>query len=553
MLKRLLYLIVTANFFLPEVYGQDVPEEGSGEIEERQVVIDKNLEIELPEADRNFEKVPPPPVIQSTSENLNYDVSYVDNSIIPDLTPTLRVLKIKTERPPQLYGNYVKVGIGNYISPYLALYFNNVQSNSLSYGASAFHHSALKGPVDGRNSGDGQSELRLFGKYMTNNATVGGSIGYNLDAYHFYGYDDGIEVDRDTLRQVFNTFKIGTTIENSNPDSDLDLKAEIKYAYKGDKFDASENMFNANIFGYYPVTEDIGAGMDVEFDYRSYNNVLKANRNLLSFNPYATIEEGLWKIKAGFRVISNSDDRDNVRKISIFPAVTADYYLSDNLIAFALFDGNVDKVNFISITEANPYIAQNTPIFNTIKNLELGGGIRGTVLNNLGYKALLTFSGYKNMYFFVNDSVETNKFNVIYDDDNTTLLKFQGFLNYTIAKKYGAELSFKYFGYGTGDLEEAWHRPKLDMGISGWYNIFEKIIVSTDFRVLSGIKALDPNTLETISLSSSLDLNAEINYKFSERAGAFIMLNNLLGKKYETLYRYPVRGLQVTAGVNFSF
>jgi hypothetical protein len=524
-----------------------------GEIEGRQVIIEKNLEITLPKADRNFEKVPPPADPDINKEGLNYDMSYVDNSGIPDLNPSLRVLKIKTERPPQLYENYVKLGFGNYLSPYLALYLHNTPNKNASYGANFLHNSAAKGPVDNKNSGNGLSQLKLNGKYMGNKATTNAELGYSVETYRFYGYDREIAVDRDTIKQNFNTINVGLSANNSDLTSNLKLNGGINFSYKVDNYNVSESAFDVKLKGYYTLSEEMGAGLDMDFDFRNYKNDLTIKRNLVNIMPYLTFQMDLLSVKAGFRVVSNNDALDNVNDIAIFPAVTADYHLSDNFIIFGIMDGNVEKVNFTNSTEINPYLNSDISFYNTIKTLEIGGGIRGTLVNNLGYRAGATFAGYKNLFFFVNDSVAKNKFDVIYDTDITNILKLDASLTYSVEKKYGAEIAIKYYGYSTGDVAEAWHRPKSDFTVGGWYNLYDKILISTDLRLLSGIKALDPSTLETVNLATAFDWNAEINYRFSEKAGAFIMLNNIIGKKYETLYRYPVRGLQVKLGVSLSF
>ncbi len=548
----LAHIVLIVTFFITTVaMAQDG--DNQGEIEGRKVVIEKSLDITLPEADRNFEKVPPPATPPSSTESLNYDISYVENAGIPDLNPTLRVLKIKTERQSQLYENYAKLGFGNYLSPYLAIYLHNTPNKNASYGASIFHHSAAKGPVDGKNSGNGISEIKVQGKYMGDVATASGELGYSIENYRFYGYDEGTEVERDTIKQTFNTFRAGLKFSNANLDSDLSLLGGLNFTYKKDNFTSSESGVNLFAKGFHPLNDELGAGLDMDFDFRNYTVDESFSRSLINIMPYFTYQLDQLSIKAGFRVISNNDTLSNVNQIGIFPAVTADFQISESLILFGLLDGNVEKVNFTNITEQNPYLLSNIPFNNTIKTLELGGGIKGTLISNLGYKASATFAGYRNLYNFVNDTTERNKFEIVYDENTTNILKLSAGINYSVDQKYGGEIEIKYYGYSTGSVLEAWHRPKTDFTLSGWYNIFDKIIVSSDLRLLSGIKSLDPVTLETLELDAALDWNAEINYRFSEQASAFIMLNNIIGRNYETLYRYPVRGLQVKLGVSLSF
>lgn len=549
---RLFFVIFFAATFPLLAQERNIPQEG--EIEEGQVIIKKELEIELPPADRNFEKVPPSADMPQPDEDIDYDLDFVDNNQIPNLSPTLRVLKIKTEKPETLYGNYLKAGIGNYFSPYLGLYLHNTRNDEVGYGASFLHYSAAKGPVDGKNSGDGHSQIRLNGKYMGGRASIAGKLGYNLDVFRFYGYDGDIEVDRDTIKQVFNEFEAGISVENTQPGSDINVKTDIGFSHIDDRFDISEDAFNILFNGHYNIREDIGAGLDIELDFRKYKIVNDdMNRNFASITPFVTLDRRPFFVKAGLRIISQNDSLPNITEFSLYPTINVEYHLNSEFIIYGLLDGNVEKFNFTKNADINPYIKSNVPFYNTNKRIEFGGGIKGTALKNMGFDVRATVASYENMFFYVNDTVETNKFSIIYDTGGTTVFNLGGSLSYTIVDEYGVEFSVDYNGYETKRPDEAWHKPKLDLGINAWYNIYEKIILSTELNYFAGIKARDAETREMVKLDPAFDWNAEINYLFSEKAGAFLMFNNIFGTNYELLYKYPVRGLQVRAGVTLNF
>ena len=57
----------------------------------------------------------------------------------------------------------------------------------------------------------------------------------------------------------------------------------------------------------------------------------------------------------------------------------------------------------------------------------------------------------------------------------------------------------------------------------------------------------------TIELDNIIDLNFKIDYLLSEKFSAFLSLENILGNNYQRYYRYPVRGIQVMAGLSVSF
>lgn len=548
-----IFLFVTCILSL-EATAQERRTPREGEIEEGQVIISKELNLELPPADRNFEKAPPAADLSKTDESTSYDFNFLDNSRVPDLTPTLRVLKIKTDKPVIPYSNYLKAGIGNYISPYLGVYLHNAQSDELAYGASLLHYSAAHGPVDKRNSGDGHTQVRLNGKYMTGQASVGARMGYDLDVYRFYGYDESIEVDRDTLKQVFNRFNAELNFENINPEAPIKVRSDLRFSHIGDRFDHSENAFNIFVSGHYKVQDDIGAGMDIDLDFRKYkSSIADLDRNYVSVTPFISLDRRPLFIKAGFRIVSQNDSLDNVNDIALYPTARADYHVSENFIVYGILDGNVERYNFTSNADINPYIGMSNAFYNTNKRLEFGGGIKGKALQNIAFDARATVARYRNLFFFVNDTIETNKFNILYDTDEAAIFTLHGAVSYSQSKLYGAEFTLDYRAYETRQLEQAWHRPTLDLGLNGWYNIYEKIIVSSHLNYLAGIKALDPVSRESVTLKPAFDWNAEINYLLSEKAGVFLMLNNIISNNYELLYRYPVRGLQVRLGVTVNF
>src|SRR3954462_14385778 len=94
-------------------------------------------------------------------------------------------------------------------------YFNNKLTKNKYYGLKFFHRSFMSGPVDDKNSASGNTDIRLFGKAMTNNVAVGGFLNYENRAAYFYGYQPGTVSDRSTIRQDYNIISLGGEIENS--------------------------------------------------------------------------------------------------------------------------------------------------------------------------------------------------------------------------------------------------------------------------------------------------------------------------------------------------
>ena len=159
------------------------------------------------------------------------------------------------------------------------------------------------------------------------------------------------------------------------------------------------------------------------------------------------------------------------------------------------------------------------------------------------------------MYFFVNDTASFNRFGVIYDHGNTTLFQVLASVSYFKSNTIGSTLALKLNGYSTGEVEKAWHKPKFELNYSFWYNFYDKVKFSADIFALGGIQTVDfrDPTPTRSTLDGAMDLNLKIEYNLSERYGAFVSVNNLLGNNYQIYNQYPTRGLLAIVGISVSF
>ena len=83
--------------------------------------------------------------------------------------------------------------------------------------------------------------------------------------------------------------------------------------------------------------------------------------------------------------------------------------------------------------------------------------------------------------------------------------------------------------------------------------IGQKIKLNADLYMLSGILARDPGNGTVVNLKSIVDIDLGLEYIISKQASVFVNTYNVLGKEYERFLNYPNRGLQVIAGLSYSF
>jgi hypothetical protein len=521
------------------------------ELEDASVVIEKDREIELPRAVRKFEQAPPFPLKVAQNESLRYDFRNMDLRLAT-VDPQIRVFTIREDPLDKLYGNYLKLGLGNYVTSYAELFSANKRNDKFSSGFHFKHLSSLRGPVDGMNSGVGTNEMAGFGKIFTNPMTFSGGLQFHRDKYYFYGYDPAIEVKRDTIRQVFNGGALTFGMADNFTDSDISLSLDTELRMLQDRFNANEYQFNTNFNLGYQLSDELSAGIESDALVSQYKNLGSQNRNLFRVKPSFTFKlDDMLSIQAGFNVVYENDTTPNKENMRFYPFALASYRFAENFQLYGRIGGDIMANTYYSMARENPYLQQNVDIVHTNKVIEIAGGIKGILLRNLAFDGGFSLGNYKNMHFFVNDPADTTRFIILYDQGGTNLLNLYGELSLSPSQSFRLSARGDWFGYDTSDLREAWHKPKYKLGLSGYYNIYNKIALTTDLYTMGGLKGLMGD--ETVNLENIVDLNIKLDYLFSDRFGAFLSFNNILSKNYQLYLNYPTQGLLVMGGISYSF
>lgn len=525
-----------------------------GEVVEGEFLISKELEITLPAAQRIFQKVPPEEIDASETEPLQY--TFIDYTPrLNDLRTRLRVLKLKDEKLTTKPGSYIKLGFGNYITPDLELALNSGINKKGNFGLKLGHLSSLNGPVDNENSGDSHSSINAFGRYTGKNASIGGDLEYYRDGYHFYGYDKGEIVDKNTIKQNFDDINIGFDVQSNEADGELQYKLFGKVYNITDLYNAGELGINTGIQGKYKINADMIAKLGIDFLYTSYKNPKQINRTLTKVNPAFIYKYNSLTLEAGIRIVNHTDTLDATKETQLFPAMNVAYELNDDISAYGIIDGDVEAVTYKNMIHENPYVNSKLPTIHTNKNIDLQLGVKGSLIQYLAFDIGVRSAIFKNMHFYVNDPLELNKFNVLYDQGKTTLFQGIASLSYVKNNTLGTTLLARYNSYKTEDLEKAWHRPKFELDYSFWYNIYDKIRLSTELFVLTGMETPDYSMLSAapIELDAAVDLNFKVDYHLSEKYSVYVSVNNLLSSNYQLYNRYPTRGLLAIVGLSVSF
>ncbi|HEY8511963.1 MAG TPA: hypothetical protein VIL31_08390 [Cyclobacteriaceae bacterium] len=545
--RTYLLFLLAVSLVAVRVSAQD-----TGGLEDVEVEIIKERQLTLPPASRNFEKIPPRPAEQAPP-SVTYDFRSFSFQA-PEVAPRIRPLRLKQENPSQAYGGYVSLGYGNYASPYAEAFLNNRKDSRKLVGAHLWHRSSAKGPVDDKNSGGGTSGLSLYGKAFGDVISASGKIGWENLTTHFYGYPEGEVVSRDDIRQSFNFLSVGGEISNTRK-TKFKYTLGARFSYMADHYDAKETDADLSFKTGYEI--DKLNAIELRADYsvvsRKDASIDPGPRSLFSIGGQYVFSplDGL-DIRAGAKVAVENDTLDS-KDLHVFPDVQATFSLTPTVDLIGSLSGGVDEVSLHSLVRENRWVAPGIAIYHTNRLFEFLAGIKARLGSKVEVEGGLAAAHLKNLYSFVNDPDDQSKFITVFDPGTVRRNNVYAAISYTQSERAKFMARGDFYTYTAGDLAEVWHRPTYRLSANAFYNVFDKILLKADMIVQGGMKALDQPTQEKVSLDNAFDLNARVEYLFSNSFSFFVQLNNIASNEYPMFYHYPVRGMQVLGGITWSF
>ncbi|HZY79980.1 MAG TPA: hypothetical protein VFE50_10685 [Cyclobacteriaceae bacterium] len=558
-MKHIIYISLLMVVGCSVAFGQD---EG-GEIENVEIEIVKDKQITLPKASRNFEKVPPRPADAATAP-MTYDFKTMRFES-PDYNPNVKPLKLKDEPLSKIYGNYVSAGYGNYNSPFLRGSISSKRNAEKFYGVDFLHHSFGKGPVDGKNSGGGYSKVNGYVSGMGPKVTADLGLTYENLFNHFYGYrPTNVEVLQENIRQTYNIIGLNGGLTNTKP-SDFNFKLTGDFSYLYDRFEASESdagvHFNSRYdFNGRKSVPSAGnhAKKELVFkgDYfivaRKDSKVEAKPRHLLKINPsyIFTIAEKL-EISAGVNAVVQNDTIGKSKAFHLYPDAWIHYPAAKTVDAYAGITGDYEKVSLHTLARENQWINSNINIFHTNKSFEFRAGVQGKVARKFSFHLGTSVINFKNLYFYENVVTDRSKFNVVYDD--AVRMNFFGEIGVVGSDKVSINVRGDYYSYSMNKLDYPWQRPQYKAGFYSSYKLIDKILLTVNLVSQGGAKAYDNETNRVVTLKPAMNLDAKIRYFITKPLSAYVEGNNLLNTKYFIYQYYQARGVQVSAGLSWSF
>lgn len=530
-----------------------------------QDIIRKEVRVVQPYAPKLFDayKINLLPSLEDTvrfSADFKYEISPKPYSSDYSIRP-IKAARLLDEPLNKLYGSYLKLGLGNYLTPLAELSINKKRSKEYSFGAYGRHissNSKVKLQNDEKVfAGFGNDELDLYGKRIWDNSVLSGSAGLDSRSVYYYGYNTekiDTTLEKENIKQNFTNLNAQLGYHSTYVDSgNLNYDIQVRYDYLTDKFKYTEN--NLFAFGEFSMLrKDVLLGIDLSYNYideSGESNTWK--NNIVNLNPWFKKKTSEWRLKAGFDAVLEVNS-DSI-KTHFYPDALIQITVADNLIdAYFGITGKLEVNDFKKIAWENPFIKSGFRVRNTNHKLNVYGGLNGNISSSFSYKLRVSYKMIDDMYFYVNDTSDVlgNKFYTEYDD--VQLTKVFGEISLRPVEHFSMLLRGNYYKYSMTDQAKPWHKPLWDLTVTTRYNLRDKILVNLDV-IGSGkryVKSYGVSGINESVLDGILDINFGIEYRYTKILSAFLRFYNLTSSGYQKWNRYPALGFMVIGGITYS-
>jgi len=504
---------------------------------------------------------------------MNYNIIPRLADVKPVIEP-LPAVKLVAEPVSKLYRNYIRAGAGNYSALYGELFMNSLRSRQYLTSVHLKHQSFAGEIKDYGPTTNSRNEADLTATKYFDEHTLTAKVFYNRDGLRLYGYKPSdfpdTVVDTD-IKQRYYTAGASATFGSSYKDNDeLNHTFGLSYYHIAGLYENLEN--NVNFTTTFDKRYDllklgteqvlgVTGGYNFLNQKDSLNNI---NSGLLLINPFIKAEANEYSFMAGFKINIATGTNSQVR---FYPVAEARLQLIPNALKlYAGFNGSMERTSLKSITEQNLYISSVVPLKYAYERFKIYGGFESNISRSFNFNGSISSSTYENYPLFVTDTSAylLNSFTLLYD--NISTVKLKGELEYVKTAHLRLGLTGTYTHYKTGDQEYAWYKPAYEFEFSGRYDIQNKIVVTAKAVINGPVWALVPSadplydgigkvpyifTPEKIEGWTDLNLGAE--YRFNKALSFWMNFNNLANKKYYRWYNYRSYGINIMAGVSYSF
>ncbi|KQM08807.1 MAG: hypothetical protein AL399_05285 [Candidatus [Bacteroides] periocalifornicus] len=473
----------------------------------------------------------------------------------------------ETHDPTSLF--YLKLGIGNYLSPLAEGYVTSKYHEHYSGGIAAKHRSAF-GSVTLAN-GQGvdapwaQTSVSLFGDAAFKDLALHGELWYRHALSSFYGASDTLRfpqnpyfLSRTTAHAYGGRFAFNSTYLDS---SHFHYSGAVEAEHYTDSWDMGQHRVSVVGSGHmFHNHECYGGTLRVDYFGKTLEPTVEPN-TIVTMQPWVKLFGDEWRVIVGVDLAFDYNNR--IPQLHLFPRAHLSYdVIAHYLIPYAEAEGGVVPADYYTIRRENAWVTPGLHVWNTTQNLDIRLGLKGNANPRLSYNVCVGYSIVDSAHFFANRPVLYTRpdgtveerlasdFMAIHDSYSQT--RITGELYYNLTDRFLLGLRGDYWQYKLQHEEYPWHRPSYQATFHTAYNLRQKVHLGLAFRFENGAKAKGVGGA-AVDLGPLYLLDLDARYQFSDFWSVFLDLGNVLACKHSVYYLYPMQRLHAHVGVILNF
>lgn len=533
-----------------------------------------------------------PKIKPEPAETPTFDYSIYSKPVFSTFDPTpVAAAKMVGESGPEPGMGLLKLGFGNYLTPYGELFFNAQPGKKSNFGMH-FRHLSSSGKIkllneDKVKAPESENAVEIYGKHFFRKSTFSGNVGFDRRAFTYFGYPGDIlsDTEKELVIPYFadkQYFSKGTADVHLKSETlaayDLNYDFGLNYQLMKSKTGQTENQFRAsadlmkkfgNAFG---ILNSSLTYYTVDSVWNNTSNLYGRKRQLmLRANPSVKWAGDNSSLQVGLNTTLFFDN-DNSSDFLVYPAVKAEWSPVPKILTlFAGVDSYLQHNTYSAVATENRYVDPYHNLKNTLYEYVLNGGLKGKLSSKTNYVAEVSYSIAKDQHFFYNSATDwlkpesalrkfDNTFDWLYDD--VKILKLSGEVLHAVSDNFSIHLLGNYYSYDLKTLTKPWQMPNFDVTFSGVYQPTSQLKFSTDIFLVGKRTALIrdddssmmfPTSEIQFNMDPVIDLNAGVDYQFNDKLNFFFKLNNFGFQKYEQWLGYTNKSFNWLAGISYSF
>lgn len=485
---------------------------------------------------------------------------------------------------PKLYKSYVKLGLGNYLTPLAEVSITNERSKTGTIGFYARHFST-NGNVDLDNGTKGfagymDNDASLFGKRFFRKNLLEGSIDYTGKTRYAYGFSPYI-IDKIPLKSEIKLpyHNIGAKASFSSVTLDsTDLSYVFRLGY--DYFTSLQNMYESKVNFSGSMSKSLNqlyVGAGINYDHYTLPDLLNISpKYMASISPFIKQTAENWNFKLGFEALLDKNLTDNA-KFHAYPNIDFGLNIVPSYLSFFVgLSGKLERNEPMNVISENPYMFRNYSLYqlpNTSHDMIITTGLKGNTGIGGNYLVSASYSLISNMLFFTNivnaDTIvphsRGNYFKALTDD--VDLFNIHAEMAGPINDKFSFSGAANIYSYTLSNQQYAWNKSNWDGRFGIKYNLRDKIIAGVELTaqgkrhlIVNGdylpppvptVPAVtDPRVYVEMPAHFNMNLSAE--YRYSKILSFWTKINNISNNRYYEWAYYPTQGFLFMLGLTYS-